>query len=156
EENARRNLRQELWRIRKAIGPIFFHADDIVISLLASGDLWLDTSVLIKVAEDGATPDALIEALGLYPGELLPGFYDEWIDPERERLRAVFEELAAQLIEGLQTERRWDEVRAWAERWIALGRSPEPAYRALMLAYSALGDGSKVAATFDRCVAALR
>ncbi len=44
----------------------------------------------------------------------------------------------------------------WAERWIALGQSPEPAYRALMVAYSALGDMSKVASVFERCVASLR
>ncbi len=42
------------------------------------------------------------------------------------------------------------------ERWIALGQSPEPAYRALMVAHGALGDRSKVAAVWERCAQSLR
>ena len=37
-----------------------------------------------------------------------------------------------------------------------LGQRPEPAYRALMLAYSEVGDRSKVVSTFQRCVQTLR
>ncbi len=36
--------------------------------------------------------EALEHAIGLYGGGLLPGFYDEWILEERERLQAVCEE----------------------------------------------------------------
>jgi predicted ATPase len=32
-------------------------------------------------------------ARGLYTGDLLPGYYDDWIQDERERLRAVFDSL---------------------------------------------------------------
>ena len=35
-------------------------------------------------------------ARGLYRGELLPGFYDDWIDEERLRLAALHERLASQ------------------------------------------------------------
>jgi predicted ATPase len=44
----------------------------------------------------------------------------------------------------------------WAECWISLGQGSEVAYRALMAAYDALGDHSKVALTYERCVQALR
>jgi predicted ATPase len=43
----------------------------------------------------------------------------------------------------------------WAERWIALGQTPEAAYQALMVAYDALGDHAKVASTYERCKQAL-
>ncbi|MGI4789543.1 MAG: AfsR/SARP family transcriptional regulator [Janthinobacterium lividum] len=36
--------------------------------------------------------EALQHALALYEGELLPGFYDEWILEERERLQALHDE----------------------------------------------------------------
>ena len=36
--------------------------------------------------------DALCHAVSLYGGELLPGFYDEWILEERDRLEALCEE----------------------------------------------------------------
>jgi len=35
------------------------------------------------------------EARAMYRGELLPGFYDEWIDEERQRLAALHDRLAA-------------------------------------------------------------
>lgn len=40
--------------------------------------------------------EALDYAIGLYNGELLPGFYDEWISDERERLTAVLENAQAE------------------------------------------------------------
>ena len=40
--------------------------------------------------------DALAGAAALYGGDLLPGFYDDWIAEERERLDALHEELCAQ------------------------------------------------------------
>ena len=59
------------------------------------------------------------------------------------------------MLERLCQEQRWATVLEWSERWIALGQTPEPAYRALMAAYAALGDRAKAVATFERCRAAL-
>ena len=39
---------------------------------------------------------ALDQAVALYAGELLPGFYDEWVLEERERLNACYEDAAEQ------------------------------------------------------------
>ena len=47
--------------------------------------------------------------------------------------------------------RRWPEVLEWAERWIAVGHVPEPAYRALMLAHSERGDRARIATVYRRC-----
>ena len=56
----------------------------------------------------------------------------------------------------LQDEQRWEDILDWAERWIKLGQKPEPAYRALMSAYAAKGDVSKVAATYERSAKSLK
>ena len=45
----------------------------------------------------GDEPEALARAAALYGGDLLPGFYDDWIVEERERLAALHEECCAQL-----------------------------------------------------------
>ena len=103
-----------------------------------------------------ASSQDLIDALSLYRGELLPGFYDEWVVLERERLRAILEQKMARLLDLLIEEKRWHAVLEWGERWIALGQSPEPAFRALMVAHGALGDRSKVAAVWERCTQSLR
>ena len=96
-----------------------------------------------------------MRALEVYQGELLPGFYDEWVAPERERLQAICEHKLNLLLDRLVAAQTWPEAQTWAERWIALGQAPEPAYRALMLAHSAAGDRAGMAAAYQRCVEAL-
>ncbi len=156
EAKARAYLRHELWRIRKAIPfNTFLQSDDIGVAFNSSMDYWLDTQVLEK-PKDTASADELIHGLSVYQQELLPGFYEDWIVLEREHLQAVYEQKVARLLELLEGEKRWTDILESAERWIALGQGTEVAYRALMVAYTALGDNAKVTETYQRCVRALR
>jgi WD40 repeat protein/class 3 adenylate cyclase len=160
EENARKNLRQELWRIRKAIptqnlpeADEYLIADEFTLTFNRDADYWLDVAILEK-----SDPDiqSLTSSLSLYQGELLPGFYDDWVVLERERLQTLFESKMGQLVEKLVESERWTAVQEQCERWLALGHVSEPAYRALMLSYNARGDMAKVSATYQRCVEDLR
>jgi predicted ATPase/DNA-binding SARP family transcriptional activator len=159
EETARENLRHALWRIRKALPPEpkteYLLTDDLSITFNASAEYWLDTSALEKAGEN-ASIDELIALLSAYQGELLPGFYDEWVALEREHLASIFEHHMARLMALLQEQHRWLDILDWGERWIKLGQKPEPAYRALMSAHAAKGDMSRVAATYERCVKSLK
>lgn len=155
EEKARAYLRHELWRIRKVFpNSEFLHSDDLSIAFDSATEYWLDVEVLEKLA-DPASADELINALSTYQGELLPGLYDEWIILEREHLQAVYELKMTRLLELLECERRWPEILKWAENWISLGHTPESGYRALIVAYVALGDKAKAIMTFQRCIQAL-
>src|SRR6266487_2997784 len=159
EETARDNLRHALWRVRKALEAAssirFLHADDLTIKFEESSEYWLDAAALEKLS-DGASADELMTVLSEYQGELLPGFYDEWVVLEREHLYSIFEHHMARLMSLLQDEKRWLDILDWAERWIKLGQKPEPAYRALMSAHAVKGDMSKVAAMYERCVKSLK
>src|SRR5215208_3074092 len=161
EETARDNLRHALWRIRKALPASqkpktdYLITDDLSIAFNASAEYWLDAAELEKLSES-ASADELIAVLSTYQGELLPGFYDEWVVLEREHLYSVFEHHMARLMSLLHNEKRWLDILDWGERWIKLGQKPEPAYRALMFAHAAKGDMSKVAATYERCIKSLR
>jgi DNA-binding SARP family transcriptional activator len=156
ETNARSNLRHALWRLRKAIGDEYFLADKISITFNAETDHWMDTSLLEgEDSRAGSTRD-LLEGVSAYGGELLPGFYDDWVILERERYRALFEKKLQSLLDRLIEESHWAEVLEWGERWIALGHAPEPAYRALMFAHCGLGDTAGMASTYQRCIKALR
>lgn len=162
EANARSNLRHALWRIRKVLGTNpqtgqdYLNADDLTITFETHDDCWIDTTILEQKSGESGSTDALMEVLSIYRGELLPGFYDEWVVLERERLQAIFERKMQTLLERLLEARRWPEVLEWGERWIAQGHTPEPAYRALMMAHSGLGDRSSMVAAYQRCVEALR
>ena len=159
EESARDYLRHALWRIRKALqaasSATYLQADDLTISFDASADYWLDVAALQKITEKASATE-LMTVLSAYQGELLPGFYEEWVALEREHLQAIFEQHMARLLELLEGLSRWSEVLQWAEKWIAFGQKPEPAYRALMSAHAASGDISKVAAVYERCVRSLQ
>ncbi|HTP10531.1 MAG TPA: BTAD domain-containing putative transcriptional regulator, partial [Anaerolineae bacterium] len=159
ETNARSYLRQALWRIRKALesaGRDYFIADDLTIAFDAGADYVLDIAVLEREVTADTPTDQLLRSIEIYQGELLPGFYDDWVAPERERLQAIYESKMTWLLDNLVAEQRWPETLQWAEHWIALGSVPEPAYRALMLAHHALGDRSSTAAAYQRCVEALQ
>lgn len=159
EETARDNLRHALWRLRKALEAAsstrFLQADDQSITFKKSPDYRLDASELENVS-GSASADELKKVLVSYQGELLPGFYEEWVLLQREHLSSIFEHHMARLLSLLQDEHRWLDVLEWGERWIRLGQKPEPAYQALMRAHAAKGDMSKVAATYERCVQALQ
>src|SRR6266508_2542186 len=159
KETARDNLRHALWRMRKALETAsstrLLHADDVGISFKDSQDFWLDAAELEKLRENSSA-DELMNVLSNYQGELLPGFYDEWVVLEREHLYSIFEHHMSRLMSLLQDEKRWLDILDWGERWIKLGQKPEPAYRALMSAHAAKGDMSKVAATYERCMKTLR
>ncbi len=161
EKDARHNLRHELWRLRKLLdtaSPLhsdLIVSDDLTIGIDPQAQYWLDVAQF-EGAGACATSDDLMHTLDLYQGKLLPDFYDEALTLERERLHAFFDQQMGRLLEQLRAEQRWTEMLARAERWIVLSRSPEPAYRALMVAHAALGNRAKVADVFDRCVATLK
>jgi DNA-binding SARP family transcriptional activator len=162
ETNARRSLRQELWRLRKLLSASstarsdLLLSDDLAVSIDPQADYYLDVAVLETPLSSSPSADGLTRSLKVYQGELLPDFYDEWVVPERERLRSLFEHRIGHLLELLQAQEEWAELVRWAEHWISLSRSPEPAYRALMLAHCALGNRAQVALVYERCANTLQ
>lgn len=159
EETARGNLRHALWQVRKAFPrdpqPDYLFADDISVTFNAGARYSLDVDVLQKTKEN-APADELMKAVSVYRGELLPGFYEEWVMLERELLESIYEHKMAHLVSLLQKENRWLDVLEWGERWIFLGRKPEQAYRALMRAHAAKGDMAGVALIYERCLKSLK
>ena len=155
EENAQNNLRHALWRLRRAIPEPFVQTDKITIRWVAESDWRLDVADLTASPAAATTADDLIPALHACGGELLPGFYDEWVIRERERLAALYADRIARLLELLLAEERWRETSDWAEQWIAQGSTPEPAYRALMTAHASQGNTAAALAAYQRCVEAL-
>lgn len=153
EENARSNLRHELWRLRKTFeagGQTYFLVDGLTIAFAPTNGYELDVHRLESPNVEDSTAEVLAVALSGYRGELLPGFYEEWVAAERERLQVCFETRIARLLELLQEQARWPETQEWATRWIALSTWPEPAYRALMTAYAGSGDPAKAVAAYER------
>lgn len=162
DESARKYLRQELWRIRKPLSnplpadPPFLSADEYTVTFNSGSAHWLDVAQLERVPAPSESTGEMIARVSLYQGELLPGFYDDWVAPERDRVQTVYETRMRELLERLISAQQWQTAVTWAEKWIALGQTPEAAFRALMLAYATLGDRGQCAAAYERCVRSLR
>ncbi|OGO14008.1 MAG: hypothetical protein A2Y53_04565 [Chloroflexi bacterium RBG_16_47_49] len=158
ESNARSNLRHALWRIRKVFGPraaVHLQSDDQWVTYYPQPDDQMDVELFEACSEDTSSTEALLQAVAAYGGDLLPGFYEEWVVLERELLQAQFERKLSKLLDRLLLERRWNEALKWGERWVASGTVPEPAYRALMLAHAGMGNLSGAATQYQRCVEVL-
>lgn len=160
EKNARGYLRQALWRIRKTFDSIplnwqdYLNITDIDVQFLEESEYWLDAKAFLEQTPDEC-PERIIEKLNLYREELLPGFYDDWIQLESDRFQAAFHQKMNVLLETLLQARDWANAIKWSENWIRLGKSPEPAYRFLMQAYAGMGDQAMASATYQRCIEAL-
>lgn len=160
ESNARSYLRQALWRLRKTFAgsPLswqdYLQIHDISIRFKEQSDYWLDADQL-TAPQEFQSIESMIEVIKLYKGELLPGFYDQWIVLERDRISAAYQQKMSNLLDCLVDMKQWNEVLMWSEDWISHGYTPEPAYRALMLAHAGKGDQSQVMTTFQRCSEAL-
>lgn len=115
EPNARGYLRQALWRIRKSLEIAslnwenYLQINDISITFDDQSTYWLDANLLLSRVES-LPVEEIIEIVRLYRGELLPGFYDEWIIVERERLQMAYHQKMNLLLERLSQARRWDDV----------------------------------------------
>jgi len=159
EAKSRSYLRQALWRIRKALTayPLswrdYMRTDDISVEFGGTSDCWLDVDVVLeRVDAQICSVEELIQIASVYRGELLPGFYDEWVYLERERLRAAYEHKMKLLLDRLLRDQCWEDVLHWGEQWISLGYASETAYRELMIAHACMGNTSSAIATFNRCV----
>ena len=152
EKQARHNLRQTLWRLRQIIGDNYLVTDKVSVGFNGRANYTLDVDIL---QNPNGSIETLIRSVSVYEDVLLPGFYDEWVLLEQERLQAIFEDRMRTLLDKLIREARWRETCEWAEYWLARGQMPEAAYRALMMAHAGLGDQASVQNDFQRCVSAL-
>jgi DNA-binding SARP family transcriptional activator/tetratricopeptide (TPR) repeat protein len=156
ETNARNYLRQALWRTRKTLESGQLHWEDfleinkISVTFNTSSDHWLDVAGLLQ-KEDEQPVARLEEVLQYYKGELLPGFYDEWVGIERDRLQTAYLQKIHLLVDALTRAGSWNQVLEWSEHWIRYGHAPESAFQAVMQAQAGLGNPGMVHTTYERC-----
>jgi len=94
-EAGRNRLRQALSALRALLEPAGGPAGEVLLAdraviRVAPGALDCDVHRFEHFARAGRLEDAL----GEYRGELMPGYYDDWVVAERERLSAIHDRLA--------------------------------------------------------------
>lgn len=168
ETQARTNLRWLLFEFRRALraAGAFLEFDGPMLRWRSGAPFTLDVDDLqaaltdaqrLAHGDDPARRRALLDrAVTLYRGDLLPACYDDWIAPERERLRAQFIGALESLIEQLQTEGDLDAAIRHAHDLLRHDPVHEATYRRLMRLYALVGDRPGALRTYHACATVLQ
>jgi len=150
-EQARHALRQSLYFLRRSLGP------GVVVSrgydeLGVAGGICCDAVEFGRAFEEGR----LEEALALYQGDLLPGFFlsdapefERWLEAERSRLREQAVDAARKLADRRDREGKPAEAAQWARRSLELSPSDEGCARQLIVMLDHAGDPTSALRAFD-------
>jgi len=145
QEHARAALRQALHGLRHALG-------DGVLVTRGDEDIGLDAERIrcdVVEFERAAVAGQLADALDLYRGDLLEGFFirgapefEQWLEDERARLKTVALRSATVLGEQSEARAGLPESAQWARRALRIAPLDEPSLRRLMKTLDRLGDRS--------------
>ena len=167
EAQARNNLRQLLHALRSAQPEVsaLLAVDHQAIQWRDDVTLRLDVEAFeravaeVESFDEPPDPVALRRAgerlLTLYRGDLAPSCYDEWIAPERERLRDHFAHALARLVEAHEAQRDYASAIRSARALIRCDPLNEEAYRALMRLLALSGDRAGALRAYQACASAL-
>lgn len=161
EARAHRNLNTTLWRLRHALPENCLLVEGDSIGFNPAGDYWLDVAAF---EANCATPDtaltectrALEEALGLYRGDFLEGWYEDWALIEGERLRLLYLRALHDLIDCYQASGALPQALECARRLLEKDSLREDAHRRLMELHAALGQRQAALAQFAECERVLK
>ncbi|MDT8304398.1 MAG: AAA family ATPase [Anaerolineae bacterium] len=145
EAAARRNLRQYLHRLRRALEPVdpeggLIDTTGNCVRFHTPARWWLDVAAF----EGAVATGDLATAVDLYRGELLPEVYDDWIVPERDRLAHLHRQAMLELTERMAAAQQWQEAIGYAQRFLTLEPLLESAHVRLMRLYYATGNRMRV------------
>src|SRR5437764_5943489 len=168
QSQARNNLRQLLHQLRQVLPAVehFLSADTHTLHWHPVTPFHLDVAefeealTLAEAArrrnDQHALQAALEQADSLYRGELLPGCYDEWILPQRDRLRQRHLQVLEQLLRLFEVQ--GDNVTAirYAQRLLALDPLSENLYRRLMRLFALNNDRASALHVYHTCVTTLQ
>lgn len=156
EEHARACLRSALWRINRC-GHQLVTADAWVLRLMP--DVVVDLRECTRSAQEvlrGEAKGGAVRVDDLTVGDLLPGWYDEWVVVEREHFRQLRLHALEKVCEQLTDEGRFGE--AVEAGLAAVSGEPlrESAHRVLIRAYLKEGNRGEAFRQYEACRQVLR
>ncbi len=167
ESQARTNLRTLLHRLRQAFPDAnqWLHVDAQTVQWRPSAACTLDVADFAHAlahadqaeqAGDAVTlRAALTQAVDLYRGDLLPGWYDDWVLLERERLRQAVLVTLERLTLLLEQDRAYATAIEYAQRLLRHDPLHEAAYQHLMRLHALSGDRASALRVYQTCATVL-
>ncbi|HID33301.1 MAG TPA: tetratricopeptide repeat protein [Anaerolineae bacterium] len=154
EGAARRRLSQALWQVRQVFPWV--ESSRNVIRVQQEGDYWVDVTAFDQALalarrtdEINTKIEALTEAVSLYHGPLLPGFYKDWVLLTREQYRESYLKILDELIQALMRLGRYKDALPFAQRLTVEEPLNENAHNQLIRLYALLGRQDKALRQYD-------
>ena len=147
----RHRLCQALYSLRRQLEPPGVSTGAVIVAKRFSVQLTpaavttdvAEFEAALKAAQQTDSPPEpthhLLTAVELYRGELLPGYYDEWIEQERKRLEEEYLRALDRLVKYLAQAHDFDRALIYARRAVNADPLREEFHRALMRLYADAG-----------------
>jgi DNA-binding SARP family transcriptional activator len=171
-EKSKKYLRQALWHLHAALNSDSENSSDVLmvdhdwLSLNPCSNLWTDVADFERAfaAAEGIpgrqleaeTARGLKDAVTLYNDDLLPGYYQDWILFERERLQNMYLLMLDKLIVYLQFRGEYEVAQGYGAIILRYDAARERTHRQMMHLYSLAGDRTSALRQFERCAQALK
>lgn len=169
---AKKSLRQALWQLQSALASQAELDDDRVllvesdrVQLNSEADLWLDVAVFERAFEviqkmpgeelDLYRVQMIQEAVQLYQGPLLEGWYQDWCLYERERLQSMYLAMLDKLMSYCEAQQEYETGLLYGMRILCYDRARERTHRRLMRLHYLNGDRAAALRQYEQCAAAL-
>jgi predicted ATPase/DNA-binding SARP family transcriptional activator len=168
DAQARTNLRQLLHTLKQALpdADSFVHVTPHTLQWRSDAPCRLDVTDFAAALSQASAAEqhgdvhslrmTLEQACALYQGDLLPSCYDDWIVPERERLRQAYAGALERLALLLESQDEPRAALAYARRLLRHDPLREETYRVLLRLYAACGDRAGVRRVYQTCAAVLQ
>ena len=168
ESNAHNNLRQLLYQLRQNLPEAnrFIVADTNTLGWHLDEDQAIDIQSFEQALAEAEAADRRADletaqrwweqALSLYQGNLLPGCYDDWIVPERERLHRECHHCANKLTQLLEQQKEYAAALQAANKLLLLDPLDENAYTWLVRLHGLNNDRPAVQRAFQSAVETLQ
>ena len=155
EDGARLKLRNNLYRLSKALPPqtTWLIADQESVRWNPEAPLWLDAD---EFERSGREQDRLEAAVNVYRGDLLMTFSDEWLVEPRERYRTTYLSALTDLISRHRRARDLPRALAYAQQLLATDPFRENVLRRLIAIRYEMGDRAGALWEYQRFAERLR
>jgi DNA-binding SARP family transcriptional activator len=169
---SKKYLRQTLWQLHQGLrdsecdSTSFLRADQECVRLDTGAGIEMDAERMEQAFRktqrvpvhrlDEVTAHEVREAVALYRGELLPGWYHDWCLYHRERLQNMYVTMLDTLMDYCELHGQFAIGREFGERSLKEDSARERTYAHLMRLDYFSGDRAGALRRFQRCEAALR
>lgn len=169
ESQARRCLSTTLWRLRQELEPDGTSRGTFVVTTHSgeigfngrSEDYWLDVAAFEQKASRGlncssaemgaAKAQQLEEAAELYTGDLLEGFYDDWVLVHRERFRGQYIKCLGRLMRYHSRQQAYEQGIYYGRKILEMDPLREEIHREMIHLYEQNGERVQAVRQYEQC-----